>query len=169
MISRRTNALRRGFLLGLWPGLILLLSACSTAPADSAESRLRQTIAAMQAAAEARDVRQFMEYIADNYHDSAQRQKAELRQLARFYFLRHRSPHILVRIKGIEWLNSERSQARVYLLTAMSGQAVDDPGLLASIRADLLAFELEFQQQGDTYQLSAAQWQRALPGDFLSN
>lgn len=146
---------------------LLALTGCTGDPPQAPEARLRQTIATMQAAAEARDMGELMTHVADDYHDQAQRDKRELRQIARFYFMRHRQPHILVRIKGIEWLNPEQTRARVHLLAATAGRVIDDPGLLSSMRADLIQFELLFHARNDTFVLQAADWQHAFPADFL--
>ncbi len=142
------------------------LAACGKTP-EPAESRLRAVIDQMQQAAESRQVGRLMAHVSEQYRDESGRDKKALGQLARFYFMRHRQPHILVRIKGIQWLKPDRSQARVHLLAATAGQLVDDPGLLSSIRADLLQFDVVFVDSDDGFMLHSARWQRAWPEDFL--
>ncbi len=144
------------------------LFACSAPPPDSAEKRLRDTLASMQQAVENRDVSGLMAHVATDYRDEAGRSQQELQQLARFYFLRHRHPHVFVRIKSIAWQNPEKTAARVNLLAATAGQAIDSPDLLSSLRADLLQFDLLFETDANQrFLLESAQWQPAFAEDFF--
>lgn len=71
---------------GLLAGLLLFLTACSR-PVD--EQALRDTIHAMQAAAEARDARGVSEYLADNFAGDQGLDKERLRRLLVVQFMRN--------------------------------------------------------------------------------
>jgi len=154
----------RPFLLA---ATLALLSGCGHSLPDNAETRLRSTLDDMQKAAESRDIGALMGYVAADYTDTLDRNRQELRHIARFYFMRHRKPHVLLRIKRIDWLDPEHTRARVDALVATAGQAIDDPGGLSSIRADLIRFDLLFEDSKDGFRLHSAHWQHATPADFL--
>ena len=164
--SEATAPARYALVIALVAGL-LLLSGCHSSAPENAETRLRNTLGSMQQAVESRDLSGLMEYVATDYHDQQERNKEQLQQIARFYLLRHRKPHVLLRIKDIQWLNPEQTRARVEAAVATAGQAIDDPGVLSSLRADLIRFDLLFVKNDNGYRLQSARWQHADPTDFL--
>ena len=83
--SRPYGMLRRAA-LGLCVALCAALTACSR-PAD--EQALRDTIAAMQVAAEARDAGAVAEHLADNFAGERGLDKDQLRRLLVVQFMRN--------------------------------------------------------------------------------
>ena len=129
-----------------------LLTACS-APA-SPEQQVRDVIASMAAAVEARDVGDLMEHVAANYRDGQGQDRAEASRYARGYFVANQSVHLLTRIESLEFPAPD--EARVKLQVGMAGRS-GEPGA-SSLSADLYDFDLALIRQGDEWKLSYADW-----------
>ncbi len=111
-----------------------------------------------EAAAEAREQGFFRDFIAEDYSDDMGRDRAEMLALARVYFLRNQSIHILSRIESIEFLIPEL--AKVTLSAGMAGRDGQADGQW-TLRADVYRFELELRRAGgEDWELIRAQWER---------
>jgi hypothetical protein len=126
---------------------LTLLCACGTA--DSPEEQVRQTIAAVEKAAEARDVGDVMEHVSPHFRDAEGRGAEELARYVRGYFIAHQSIHLLTRIDRIEFPTPQ--EARVQLTVAMVGRdadaanAWDLAGEIRDFRATLLREDGEWR------------------------
>jgi hypothetical protein len=85
-IHARAYGQARRAALALCSALLLVLAGCSR-PAD--EQALRDTIAAMQAAAQARDAGALTEHLADNFAGEGGLDKERLRRLLLVQFMRN--------------------------------------------------------------------------------
>jgi hypothetical protein len=135
----------------LWVALALL-TACSD-PA-SPEQQVRAVIAAMETAAEARDVGALVEHVSPNYRDGQGQDRAEASRYARGYFVANQSVHLLTRIESLEFPSPD--EARVKLQVGMAGRG-GEPGA-SSLTADLYDFDLALIREGDEWKLSYADW-----------
>ena len=134
-----------------WVALVPL-TACSD-PA-SPEQQVRDVIAAMETAVEARDVGDLMEHVSPNYRDGQGQDRAEASRYARGYFVANQSVHLLTRIESLEFPSPD--EARVKLQVGMAGRS-GEPGA-ASLSADLYDFDLALIREGDDWKLSYADW-----------
>lgn len=137
--------------------LLALLSGCNGEP-DSAETRLRQILAEAEEAAERRETGFFRTLIAEDYTDRHGRSRSNMIDLARVYFLRNQSIHILSRIEAIEF--SAPELARIELVAGLAGRD-QEPSSAWEIQADVYRFELEMRlgDEGD-WKLIDASWRR---------
>jgi len=78
-----------------------LLAACAAASSD--EDKVRAAIDSAEKAAEARDVSDVLDLVADNYADSAGMDKAQLQTFLRGYFLSHPKIELLVKVENVEF------------------------------------------------------------------
>ena len=129
-----------------------LLTACSD-PA-SPEQQVRDVIASMAAAVEARDVGDLMEHVAANYRDGQGQDRAEASRYARGYFVANQSVHLLTRIESLEFPSPD--EARVKLQVGMAGRG-GEPGA-SSLNADLYDFDLALVREGGEWKVSYADW-----------
>jgi hypothetical protein len=149
-----------------WPILaVLLLVACGDAPEDP-ESRLRAAIAAAQEAVEQRDLKGAAALISPDYRDSRGQDSRAASRLLLGYLQRHRSINLFSRIMELSLSNDARS-ARVRLYVAMTGAPIQSVDALATLRADLHHFDLQFTDSDAGWQLVAADWRRATLDELL--
>lgn len=130
--------------------IVLLLSACSDP--QSPEQQVRAVIAAMQVAAEARDTRDFMQFVASDFRNGDGQGFEDVQRALRGYLLAHQSVHLLTRIEAVEFPVPE--EAHVDLAVGMAGR--QDAGLAA----DLYEFELVLREAGGDWKVIYAKWQR---------
>jgi hypothetical protein len=81
---------------------------------ESPEERVRATIAAAEEAAEARDVADAMDLVADEYRD-ARFDRAELARFVHGYFVLNPSIRMIVRVDDVEFPADDLALARVTL------------------------------------------------------
>jgi hypothetical protein len=135
-----------------------LLLGCSGDP-ESPEAQVRATLAEAEAAAEDRDVGFFEELLAEDYSDHRGRNRQEIINSTKFYFVRHQSIHVLSRIDSIEFPIPEL--AKVELVAGLAGRGKESSAL--DLEADAYRFELELRQDdaGD-WRLIGASWRRGV-------
>lgn len=144
--------------------IVLALAACSRQ--SSPEAEIRALVAQAQTAAEERDVRALRALIADDYADDRGLDRKAVENLIRLQVLRHQSVHLFVRIRGIEFPESDR--ALVSVAAAMAGRPVANAGELVGLNADLYRFDLEWVRRGGgEWQVRRADWEPARLDDFL--
>ena len=146
----------------------LLLSVAIAACTDdeiSPEDEIKAYIAAAEAAAEARSVGALRELIAEDYRDAEGQTRKDVTGLARFYFLRQQSLHVFTRIDNMEFPNSNTALVGVY--AAMGGSSMESVGMLDSLRADMVRFDLILERRNGEWLLVEGKWGRAAAGDFL--
>jgi hypothetical protein len=102
-----------------------LLAACGASSSD--EEQVRELIATMEKAAEARDASDVMEHVADEYSDDDGADKSQLTSYLRGYFLAHPKVDVTVDIESLEVPVAGLAQARldVTVLPARDGVTLD--------------------------------------------
>jgi hypothetical protein len=136
--------------------VLVMLAACGREP--SPEDRVRQVIAAAEAAAEARDLSDTMQLVSDRYADVRGQDKAAIRDLMRGYFLINQSIHLLLRVDDIEFPANDMARARVTVgMLGRQDAGVDD----WSLAADVYEFDIQLLNEDDDWRLISAEWVRA--------
>jgi ketosteroid isomerase-like protein len=141
-------ALRRTVLL-----LQLLLCGCSDP--QSPEEQVRAVINGMQAAAEARDTSDLMDFIDPDVRDAEGRGFEEIQRYVRGYLLAHQSVHLLTRIELLEF--PVPGDARVRLAVGMAGTS----GAGGNLAADLQQLDLVLRQQDGSWKVIHASRRRS--------
>ena len=143
--------------------LVLLISAC-TQQNSSPEDEIRRYIDAGIEAAESRSAGTLADMTDEHYQDQNGLNRAKLKSMLRFYFLRHKNIFLFKKIQEIKFASEQ--EASVILFVAMAGSAISDASLLTSLRARVYRFELELAKPDDEWLLQSARWQQASPGDL---
>ena len=89
-----------------------------------------------------------------------------MENLLRLQFLRNESLRLFARIQSVSLPQPDRAQAVV--LVAMAGVPIASVQELATLRADLHRFEIDFVLEGKQWRVQRAVWRRAEVGEFLS-
>lgn len=145
---------------------ISLLPLVSCLPAqDSPEAQVRALFARAETAAEQKDLAALRPMISDQYADGEGQDKKAIEAVLRFYFLRNQSIHLFTRIQNIEF--PEPARARAVVLVAMAGQPIKTGQELARLHADLNRFVITLARDNKEWKVTAAEWRRAEPADFL--
>ena len=141
---------------GWWVLLVvvaLALAACARAPA---EQRLRDTVAAMQAAVEAREPRDFLRHVSVDFTGNAgQVDRDGLHNLLRAVVLRNERIGVVLGPPDIE-LSGDR--ARLRLRVTLTGSA---GGLIPELGA-VYAIDSGWKQEGDAWRCISASWEQVL-------
>jgi hypothetical protein len=120
----------------------ILLAACAAKSSD--ESQVRALIDGVEAAAEARDAGDVLEFVADDYADSSGLDKPQLQNFLRGYFLAHPKLELVVSIESLEFPVDGLAQAVVSVATVELG----DP--------DLQRLKVEFRRADGQWQVARA-------------
>src|SRR5688500_13144319 len=131
---------------------LALLTACSDRA--SPEQQVRAVIDSMELAAEARNVGDLMEHLADNYRDAQGQDRQQAALYARGYFISNQSVHLLTRIESLEFPAAD--EARVKLQVGMAGRGGETGS--GGLSADLHDFDLVLVQEGGEWKVSYADW-----------
>ncbi len=132
-----------------------LIAGC--ADPDSPEAQVRRTIDTMEAAAEARDVGDLMDFIADDFRDGYGRGPDELRRYVQGYFIANQSIHLLTRIEQIDFPHPD--EARLHVAVGMVGREAAAANAW-NLAADVYDFEVTMRRNGDDWRVIHAKWQR---------
>lgn len=125
-----------------------LLSACSR---SSPEQALRDTIAAMSAAVEARDAKALFAHVADDFvRDSGGFDRRQLRALLLGLFLRNQRIHVVTNVREVQ-VDGDRGRVRLGLL------ATGGAGLLPE-RGRLWDVSSAWRRDGGDWKLYNAEW-----------
>jgi len=131
--------------------ILLLASACSEPVADP-EIALQDWVARGEIAAEAKDRRDLLAMISDDYVDARGNDHEKIGNILRIYFLRQQSLALLTRIDDISM--SGDTAARLNLTVGMAGSNDN----LLGFRADAYQFEFELENPDGDWMLIGARW-----------
>jgi hypothetical protein len=120
----------------------ILLAACTAKSSD--EEQVRALIDSVEAAAEARDASDVLEYVADDYADSSGLDKPQLQNFLRGYFLAHPRLELVVNIERLEFPVDGLAQMVVSVATVELG----DP--------DLQRLKVEFRRADGQWRVARA-------------
>lgn len=142
---------------GRWCGIGIVLGLVSACAHDPSEAALRSTLEAMEAAAEARDVSAFMEYVsADFGGESVAADRDALRRYLVGISLQNRSIGVTRTATEIR-LYGDRATARVdLLLTGSSGWIPE--------RGRVLRAETGWRYEDGRWRLLSARWEEGRDG-----
>jgi hypothetical protein len=133
----------------------------------SPEDQVRRVLAALEAAAEARDVGAMKEYLSEWYQDAQGNDRRTVLGLATGHFMRNKSVYVFTRIGAVEI--AEPGLARAEALVALAGTPIADAGALPQVHADLYRFDVRLRDERGTWRVISAAWQPATLSDFSSN
>ena len=128
--------------------VLLVLCACSrTAPEDA----LRQEVAAMRTAVEARDVGDIADGIADDFIGPEGMDRTGAKRLAQLVFLRNRDVGVTMGPLDIAMREGGATVKFTAALTGGSGGMLPTSGQMYDVSTD-------WRQNGDEWELVAAEW-----------
>ncbi len=122
--------------------VVMFLCACSARTSD--EEQVRAVITKMENAAEARNTRDVLEWVADDYADAQGLDRAELANYLRGYFLAHPKIELMVSVESLEFPADGLAQAQLSVTRLGLGDT------------DRAAFKVEFRRSGDRWQVRRA-------------
>ena len=136
----------------------LILVACAGDP-TSPEQQVRNSLLAMEEAAQERSMSGFMEYISDDYSDLQGNDKDALKRLLQILFLRNQNINIFTLVRSIE-INDE--SATVEISAAMASRDVDLSQETNRLKADTQRFSITLSpnKSNTAWLVQSANWQR---------
>lgn len=146
-------------------GLILLTSACTSAPKESPEDQIRALIAKGEKAAEEKDLGTLKDLLSDTYQDEQGNKKPEIMKILAFHLMRNASVHLLTRVRTIELPAPTNAKATVYV--GMAGGKLESLDDLLRYRADL--YRVDFTATAEApkqWKVTSAKWRPAEMSDF---
>ena len=147
-----------------WAFCLPLLVACSPHE-DSPETQVRTLLKRGEMAAEKKQSGVLRQMISEKYSDSQGQDRRAIEAILRYYFLRHESIHLFMRVQSIAF--PQPAQAQAIVLVAMAGQPIAGAEELERLRADLHRFEITLAGENKEWKVIRAEWRRAEPGDFF--
>jgi hypothetical protein len=147
-----------------WTVAVLLLALGCSRGAEGPEAQVRGVLAAVEAAAEARDVGALKKQISESYKDPQGNDRRAVLGIATAHFMRNNSVYILSRVGEVEI--AEPGSARVEALVALAGTPIRDAGALPELHADLYRFDVQLRDENGTWRVTSADWQPASAADF---
>lgn len=127
------------------------LAACGE-PASEPEAELRAWVATGVESAENKERRELMSMVSPAYADARGKEKSDIENILRVYFLRQHSIALLPKINEITLYDD--TAASVDLTVGLAGT---NDGVLG-FSADAYRFELELEKDGDEWELISARW-----------
>jgi hypothetical protein len=133
--------------------LLVLASGCNRQSSD--EQRLRQAVAAMQTAAEARELRPILDYLAEDFQGNGRYRKANIGGMLLLQFRQNRHVHIYLRITGLR-VTGDRATIRCRAILAGRDEKI------VPERARVLEINSEWQRRDGEWRVHKATWDDAL-------
>ena len=130
---------------------VFALAGCGE-PASAPEEELRAWVTEAVETAEAKERRALMSMISSAYADARGKEKSDIENMLRVYFLRQHSIALLPKIDEIRVYDD--TAARIDLTVGLAGT---NDGVLG-FSADAYRFEFELEKDGDEWQLISARW-----------
>ena len=138
---------------GLIISLVLSLTTGCGQP-DSSESQVRKTIAAIEAAAEDRDVGDVMDSISPEFRSPYGQNPDELRQYLYGLFIANQSIHLLTRINTLEFPAPD--EARVNVTVGMASREAESANAW-NLAAEVHEFDLTLRKEGPAWKVIYAE------------
>ena len=135
----------------------LILAACSGDP-TSPEQQVRNSLAAMETAAQERSMSGVMKYISDDYFDLQGNNKKALKRFLQVLFLRNQKINIFTVVRSLEVKNGT---AKVEISAAMTSREVDLSEEKNRLKADTQRFSIILRpNNNDVWLVQEAKWKR---------
>lgn len=132
----------------LFLGLICL-SACGKPPSD--ETRLRQALANIEKAAEAKTVRPLLDYLAEDFQGNGVYSKANIRGLLLIYFRQNPHIHVYMHISELI-IQGTQANIRCEVIVAGRGEKI------VPERGHILEIDTNWQKRDGQWQVVRASW-----------
>jgi hypothetical protein len=142
-----TGALHHVFVQWLLLCALLYAPLCACTDAASPEAQVRAAIAGMEAAAEARDASDVMEFVAPEFRSAEGQGVEDLQRYLLGYLLAHQSIHLLTRIEELEF--PVDGEAHVRLSVGMAGTGAAAGGW--ELATDVQQLDLVLRRQADQW------------------
>jgi hypothetical protein len=142
--------------------MALIALACGGEP-RTPEERVRATLAALEAAAEARDVGAMKEHVSESYRDAHGNDRSAIAGVVAMHFMQNQSVHLLVRTIDVA---VDPPAATASVLVAMAGTPIPSADALPLVRADLHRFDFELREEDGAWRIAGAAWRPASAEDF---
>lgn len=133
-----------------------LLAACGGD--DSPEQRVRELIARVELAAEARDTSEVTQWLSPAYRDAHGNSGEDVKRLLRGYFIANQSISLLTRVEELTFPNPGEARAKV-LVGMVSREA--DAASAWELAADLNEFEIALAEEDGEWRVTWARWKRS--------
>ena len=133
-----------------------LLSGCGDD--DSPEQRVRELIAQVEVAAEARDTSDVTQWLSPAYRDAHGNDIDEVKRLLRGYFIANQSIRLLTRVEELTFPNP--GEARANVLVGMVSREADAANAW-ELAADLNEFEIALAEEDGQWRVTWARWRRS--------
>jgi hypothetical protein len=134
---------------------ILAVGAAACGDSQSPAAQVRQTIAAIEAGAEDRDVGAVMEHVSSQFRDGYGRDGKELSQYVRGYFIANQSIHLLSRIEQLEFPTQDEARAKVTVGMVGREAAAANAWNLA---AEIYDFDVTLMRENGEWKVTHAKW-----------
>ena len=138
------------------------LGGCSRKPKDR-EARVREAVAALERAAEEKDLGAVKEALVEDFRSDDGRGRKDLIAMLQMHFLRQQTVHVAQRVDAVTFPMEGHAEAKV--TAAVAGTEIPSLEALAGVRADVFQFTFRFIEDGDGWLLAGANWRRARPGE----
>lgn len=132
--------------------------------ADTPEERVRKVIAALEAAAEARDVGALKSHLSETYKDAQGNDRRAVLAIATGHFMRNKTVYVFSRVREVDV--PEPGFARAQAVVALAGMPIPDASALPEVRADLYRFDVRLREESGEWRVTSAAWQPATLTDF---
>jgi hypothetical protein len=150
--ARKADKPRRDWLFATFAGLCLLLSGCHTTPP---EQKLRNTIAAMQAAGEQHETSKVMDSVAEDFAGPDGMDRRQLQMFLVGVSMQNRELGTTIGPLDIKIIGDRATVA--FTLGASGGSG----GLLPD-RAQVYQMETGWRMEGSDWKLISAEWKEKL-------
>jgi hypothetical protein len=130
---------------------LALLTACGSK--ESPEAQVRHALAKLEAAAEARNTRDFLDGVSESYRDARGADRGEAANTLRGYFLINQSIHLLTSIEEMSFPTP--GEAHVKVKVGMVGKQGDSTFDLATNVRD---FDVVFREEDGDWKVTYARW-----------
>lgn len=152
----RTDTAVRNAGLAWLPWLVLaVLAGCGEPPPDP-EARIREALAAAEAAAEAGDHAALADAVAGDYADDAGRDRRTLALTLRGLLMRYPRMELIVTVREVEVLSPQLARVRLEVISAGAGPA--------GLSADAFPLALSLRDDGSGWKVTRAEWRRRSGG-----
>jgi hypothetical protein len=139
--------------------LLAILAACG-GDEVSPQQQLKTAIASIADAVESGDRDRVGDWLHPDYHDPRHPDRRAALATLFWYQRQHQQIHLFTLVRDIE-IDATTEQARTSVMVAMTGVPVDSVEALVSLKADLYHFGVEWQFNGDEWQVVSSRWERA--------
>lgn len=129
------------------------VAACSKPPSD--ETRLRQAVADMEKAAEAKQLNPILAYLGEDFLGNHIYRKANMSGMLVYQFHRNQHVHVFLHITGLT-IKADHAQLRCEVLLAGRGQQV------VPDRARVLVIKSDWRKRDGKWQVMRASWKDPL-------